>query len=90
MWKKSSEGIILPVKLTPKSSKNEIIGWENGFLKIKISAVPEKGQANAELIRFLSKIFSLPKTSITILSGETSRQKMILLKGLDSLPLDPS
>ncbi len=88
MWKETSEGILLPVKLTPKASCNEIVGWENANLKIRIAAVPEKGEANAELIKLLSKKLSIPKTDISIVKGETSRQKLVLLKGLDTKALD--
>jgi uncharacterized protein len=86
MWKSTPDGVILPVKLTPKSSRDEIIGWENGELRVRISAVPEKGQANAHLIKFLSKVFKVPKSRISILQGETSRHKVLLLTGVKTLP----
>ncbi len=72
--------IILKVKVIPKASKTVIVGWENDELKIRLAAVPEKGEANDELIRFLSKHYAIPKSSITILSGQTSRYKKLLLK----------
>lgn len=68
---------IISIKITPKASKSEIVGWENEVLKIRISEVPEKGKANIELIRLLAKEYKLPKSAITIISGETSRLKRV-------------
>lgn len=81
MLKEHPKGVIICVKVTPKSGKNLITGWENGELKIRLVAIPEKGAANAELIRFLSKAFQLPKSRIILLRGDTSRHKQILLEG---------
>lgn len=82
MLKESKEGVILPVKVVPKASKNEIVGWENDELKVRLNAVPEKGEANAELIAFLAKTLKRPKSSLSIYSGETSRHKKVLIQGL--------
>ena len=87
MWKITADGIILPVKLVPKASRNEIVGWENDELKVRINAVPEKGKANAELIKFLSKTFKIPKTQFTIVQGETNRHKLLCITGVQALPL---
>jgi len=79
MWKETTEGIILPIKVIPKASKNELLSWENGELKIRIAAPPEKGCANEELIVFLSKQLEISKSRIKLISGLTSRHKRILL-----------
>ncbi|MBF0105492.1 MAG: YggU family protein [Deltaproteobacteria bacterium] len=67
----------LTVKITPNSKKSEIMGWEGALLKIKIQAPPLEGKANTELVRFLSKQWGISKSSIHILSGETSRIKTL-------------
>jgi len=71
----------LRIKVIPKSSKNEIseiIKDEEGqTIKIRIKAAPEKGKANKELIKFLSKEFSIPKQNIEIISGKTSQLKLL-------------
>lgn len=71
------------VKVIPKASKSEIVGWEGEVLKVRLKAVPEKGEANEELIRFLSREFKIPKSSITIVRGHTSREKTVLIKNLN-------
>ena len=72
----------ISVKVIPKSSKNEIIGWEGDILKVKLTVSPEKGKANEALIALLSKEYGVPKSQIEILKGETSRNKIIEIRGL--------
>ena len=66
------------VKILPKSQKNELAGmFGDEVLKIKIAAVPAKNKANQELIKFLSGLLRVPKSNITIVSGDTSPLKTI-------------
>lgn len=81
MWISTPEGVVLPVKLIPGAGRDEIAGWENDALKVRITAVPEKGKANAHLIKFLAKTLKVPKSAITIMQGEKNRQKTLLIKG---------
>jgi uncharacterized protein (TIGR00251 family) len=76
-------GVRLHLFIQPKSSKNEVVGEHNGMLKIKITAPPVDGEANQALIEFLSKLIKLPKRQITIIKGETGRQKTVEIEGLD-------
>ena len=70
------------IKISPNASKNEIVKKE-GEIKIKITAQPIEGKANKALIEFLSKEFKIPKTSIEIIKGETSKEKTLLFKVTD-------
>jgi hypothetical protein len=76
--------MLLAVKVVPKASKSEIVGWENDVLKIRIKAVPEKGKANEELIDFLSETLDIPKSHISLVGGKTSRNKKVKLDGISS------
>ena len=80
--KETPSGIILPVKVTPKSHRNEILEWENNELKIKIAATPEKGNANDALLRFLAERLQISYSSLTLIAGVTSRHKRICITGL--------
>ena len=78
--------IRLAVKVTPKASADRIQGWaedETGerVLKIAVTAVPEDGKANKAVIALLAKRLKLPKSALTIASGETSRRKILLIDG---------
>ena len=81
MIRETKDGIILNVKISPNSSKNEIIKTEEG-LKVKITAQPIEGKANKALIEFLSKTFKVPKSYFEIIKGETSKEKTILIKNV--------
>lgn len=76
-------GLRISVKVTPKSQRNKIVECEfnqetSQFqLKIKVRGVPEKGQVNQNLIEFLAKELDLPVSNLTIISGLSSRQKII-------------
>lgn len=79
--------VIFWVKIIPNSQKNEIIGWKNSHLKIRIKAPPEKNKANLELISFLSQVFDVPKHTIEITIGKTSPTKYICIKNTTVLAL---
>lgn len=79
MLKETKDGLILQIRISPNASKNEIIKSE-GIVKVKITAQPVDGKANKALVEFLSKQFKVPKTSIEIIKGETSKDKTLLIK----------
>lgn len=83
MFKETKDGLIIQLKISPNASKNTIIKDETG-IKIKLTAQPIEGKANKALVEFLSKQFKVPKTSIEILKGETSKDKTLLIKVTDS------
>lgn len=78
---KQENGIKFGIKVIPNSSKCGISGIIDDCLKIKLDVPPIEGKANEKLIKFLSKILNTPKTSITIISGETSKIKIIFING---------
>ena len=83
MIKISENGLIVNFRIIPNSSKNDII-IEDDYIKIKITAQPIENMANKALIEFLSKYLKLPKTNIEIIRGETSKDKTVLFKTVDS------
>ena len=77
-----SDGIVLSVYIQPRSSSNKIAGLHSDALKICITTPPVEGKANKAVIAFLAKFFGLPKSSVTIKSGQKSRTKNIKLAGI--------
>ena len=71
---------VLTIRLTPNSSKNEYCEINNEFLKVKVSAQPIENKANKALIEFLSDSLNLPKTRFSLISGDKSKLKRILIK----------
>jgi len=72
----------ISLKVQPNATRNELIDFTNGVLKVKVAAPPVKGKANAELIVFLSEILGISKSSLSIVTGHTSRNKTIAIAGL--------
>ena len=81
--KKTEKGVVLSVKLTPNASKNEILGYADEYVKIKISAPPNENKANKKLTEFLADFFDVAKSNTELISGDKSRLKKVLLKNLD-------
>lgn len=78
----TNAGVILSIRTQPGSSKNRIIGEYGGRLKLAVTAAPEKGKANKAIIELLADTLRIHESSIHIISGETSRDKRLLIEGL--------
>jgi uncharacterized protein (TIGR00251 family) len=71
--------LVLRVKAFPGAAQNAIVGVRGGELVIRVRGPAVKGKANKELVKYLSGVLSLSRTEITIVSGQTSRHKVIRL-----------
>ena len=76
------EGAILNVKAQPRSSRAGIDGLIGDAVKVRIRCAPVDGKANKELIETLADVFGIAKGRVSFKSGETSKQKRILLAGV--------
>ncbi|MBI2779788.1 MAG: YggU family protein [Gammaproteobacteria bacterium] len=85
------DALLLAIRVQPRASKDEMVTGQGDHLKIRIAAPPVDGKANAYLIEFLSGVFTVPKSNITILSGEVGRAKRIRIQAPRALPpfIDP-
>ena len=70
------------VRVQPNAGRNEVLGFKNGCLHVKIAAPPVKGKANQELIGLLSDILKVSKSNIAIIKGMSSKTKVISISGL--------
>jgi uncharacterized protein (TIGR00251 family) len=79
----TAEGVVFVAKIVPGSSgPTRICGLLDDMLKIKVSAVPEKGKANQCLIKFLSERLGVKKNAVSIISGTTSPIKHMMITGM--------
>ena len=76
------EGVILNVRAQPRSSRSGLDGFLGDAVKVRIRCAPVDGKANKELIETLAEAFDLPRSAVVFKSGETSKTKRILLRGL--------
>jgi uncharacterized protein (TIGR00251 family) len=75
-------GAVFAVKIHPRAKKNAITGSVGDALKLAVTAPPIDGRANDACIEFFANLFLVPRSSITIASGESSRRKVIRIAGL--------
>lgn len=75
------EGAVLALRIVPRASKNAIAGAHGDALKIRLTAPPVDGAANAALIAFLADTLDIPRARVQLLSGATGRNKRLLLAG---------
>lgn len=78
---KTEGRISLTLRVTPKSPKTAWAGrLDDGSWKVRVAAVAEDGKANAELVRFIAREFQVDRAAVRILSGETSRIKLVSIE----------
>jgi uncharacterized protein (TIGR00251 family) len=82
-YSRIKDGILIEIKVAPRSSKREVIGAVGNVVKVKLTAPPVDGAANEQLIELLSERLKIKKSSITIIKGESSRQKTIKITGVN-------
>ena len=78
--------LILDCRLQPKASSDEIVGDLGDELKIRVTAPPVDGKANAHLTRFLAKSFGVSKSQVVIEKGELGRSKRIRIQSPEKIP----
>lgn len=85
-FRETVAGLEVFLRVTPRASANRLQGLMQDAtglvrLKVQVTAVPEDGKANAAVIRLLSKAWKIPKSDFTVISGQTMRNKTLLIAG---------
>ncbi|MGI6638156.1 MAG: DUF167 domain-containing protein [Desulfobulbus sp.] len=73
--------LLLRIHVQPRASQNQVTGLQGDALKIRLSAPPVDGKANKAVLAFLAALLSLPKSALSLKSGQQSRQKTVLVTG---------
>jgi len=81
-FRETSGGVNFAIKVHPRAKKNAITGELGDALKVSLTAPPVEGKANEGCIDFFAKLLEVPRSSITIAAGQTSRNKVIRVIGL--------
>jgi uncharacterized protein (TIGR00251 family) len=84
--KETAEGAQFALRVQPRASRNAVAGTiaagaQGDAVKLAITAPPVDGKANAAVVEFLARLFGVAKSAITIVSGETGRNKVIAVRG---------
>ncbi|MGO8081682.1 DUF167 domain-containing protein [Rhizobium leguminosarum] len=85
-WSLFDDHLRLAVRLTPNGGRDALDGVEadsegEAFLKARVTAVPEKGKANKALMLLIARSLRVPKSSVSLVSGETARKKILRIDG---------
>jgi uncharacterized protein len=78
-----SQGVTFAVKVHPRAKKDAITGELGDALKVSLTTPPVEGRANDACIEFFAKLLKVPRSSVTIASGQTSRNKVIRVTGVN-------
>jgi uncharacterized protein len=77
----TAQGAQFALRVQPRASRNAIAGVMGDAVKLAITAPPVDGKANQAVVEYLSELFQVSKSSIAIVSGETGRNKLIVVRG---------
>ena len=80
--RETTEGVTFAVKVHPRAKKNAITGELGDALKVSLTAPPVEGRANEACIEFFAELLRVPRSSVTIASGQSSRNKVIRVAGV--------
>jgi len=86
--RESKHGLTFDIQVTPHAASTELMGVQEGMLKIKVTALPLEGAANEACIKLLAKVFALRKSQLEIFAGAKSRKKTVLVKDTSRAELE--
>lgn len=77
------DAVRIPVRAQPRASRDEIVGEHGGALKVRLAAPPVEGAANKALVKLLAKRMGVPRSAVSVVAGETGRNKVVEVAGVD-------
>ena len=86
--KQGNNGATFAVRVQPRAKKNAVVGEIGEAVKIALTAPPVEGKANEACIAFLAQLLAVPRSSVTIAAGETSRNKVIRVSGVTAAQVE--
>ena len=75
------EFCVIRVRVTPHSARDELTGWQDDVLRVRVKAAPVEGQANEALCRLIAKQAGVPHSAVQVVTGATSRTKTLRIEG---------
>lgn len=86
--KESKKGLTFDIQVVPHAARSGIAGWQEGVLKIRVTAQPQEGAANEACIQLLARELGLRKSRLSIFAGQKSRRKTILAEDINRTELE--
>jgi uncharacterized protein (TIGR00251 family) len=75
------------VELQPRASRTEVVGWRDGRLRLRVTAPPVEGAANAALVALLAESLGVPRRAVSVVAGAAGRRKRVRVEGVDAARL---
>jgi uncharacterized protein (TIGR00251 family) len=88
MLREENGHVTFKVRVAPRASKNQVVGVEGDAVKIRLAAPPVEGKANEALEKFLASLLDVPRSSVEIIAGQSSRNKVIRIRGVSPARLE--
>jgi uncharacterized protein (TIGR00251 family) len=85
---RETSAVTLEVRVTPRAKRNTVELASPGHLRVRVTVAPEDGKANAAVLKLLAKTLGIPKSRMSIIRGQTNRDKVITLEGITSSELE--
>lgn len=79
-WQRTANGVVLHIRLQPRASRNRLVGLRGEAIRLALTAPPVEGAANTALLTFLAALLQVPRSSLSLLSGEKSRNKHVFVQ----------
>ena len=77
-----AEGSLLRLRVEPRASRDEILGWRNDVLRVRVTAPPVEGAANAAVVALVAKALGVAPSNVRVVGGERGRDKRVRVAGL--------
>jgi uncharacterized protein (TIGR00251 family) len=74
-----AEGVMVAISVSPRSSSNAVVAIDDEWVRIRLTAPPVDGKANAALTRYCAEVLGVPRSSVTIIAGASSKRKRLLV-----------
>lgn len=79
--RQESAGVVLQLWIQPRASKNELVGIQDGALKVRLTSPPVEGAANELCREYFAKLLGVSRGDVMLIAGERSRHKRLLIRG---------
>ncbi len=87
-WRAGEGGITVSLRVQPGAKRNEVLDASGERLRVRVAAPAVDGKANAALVRFVAELFGVRRSAVSLVRGERSREKEVLVRGIDRPPPD--
>lgn len=82
MARAAADGALLRVRVQPRASRDEVIGWRDGALAVRVTAPPVEGQANRAVAELLAEALGVRRSAVSVVGGERGRDKLVRIEGV--------